>query len=107
MFPLPVNLPAPVLYAGMAIVALGAAYLQGRNDCAIKHAHRAAQEAAEWADKISASEAEAYERGLQAARRDAENARSVEEIVRNAGMELGAHDECISADTAERLRQLQ
>ena len=91
----------------VALLIFGWAYYRGRDDCGDKHRRKAAQEAAEWAEKIRVSEAEAYTRGLQAATREGQNEKIVETVGREAEKEPGAGDVCLSADTIERLRDLE
>lgn len=92
---------------GMLAIVLFLSYMWGRADCGRKHSRIAAQQAREWAEKVRVSEAAAYDRGLVAARLELENDKTTENIVRDAGMEAGAHDLCLSADIVERLRALQ
>jgi len=96
----------PILLTSLLVGGVGAVYLQGRADCASKHARKAAQEAQEWAVKLRVSEAEAYRRSLQAAEIDRDNEEKVDEIAETASRELGAGDICLSDDVVDRLRDL-
>lgn len=93
--------------AMFAILALLFAYKTGVSNTNDKWRRKAAQDAAEWSEKIRVSEAQAYERGLRAGQIERENEQRADEIARAAGQELGADDLCLSADIVERLRQLQ
>lgn len=87
--------------------ALLAAYLKGRDDAHDKMLVKAAQDAAEWASQVKASEAAAYRRGLQDARSEARNKEIVNDIGEHAAAEPDSDAECLSADTVDRLRQLR
>lgn len=82
-------------------------YFKGRSDCAVKHARKASQEAAEWAEKVQASSAAAYEKGREAAILEQKNREKVDEIGEFAAEEPGADDLCLSADVVDRLRELE
>ena len=99
---------SPKALIGLAVLAAFLiVYKKGREDCATKHARHAVKEAQQWAEKTTAASERAYDRGLQAAKSEVRNQKTVEEIARDAGMEAGADDLCLSADVVERLRQLQ
>lgn len=93
--------------AGAVLFALTFSYIKGRTDCAVKQAGKRAEAAEEWAASVAEDLDKAYQRGAEAARIDAENDDKVEEIADEAAKEIGADDECLSAATVERLRQLR
>ncbi len=101
---LKIPLVRKALLAGLLMIA---AYSKGGADCAVKHERKAAQKAQEWAEEVIGVSERAFDRGAQSAAVDQDNEEKVDDIVRNAGMELGAKDECWSANTVERLRALQ
>jgi len=78
------------------------AYHSGGRACAAKQAKLNQQ----WAARVTDAALAAYDRGVKDATRNAKNDRDVDQIVRDAGMEAGADDVCISADIAARLRDL-
>lgn len=93
--------------AGAVLAALGASYFKGRSDCAVKQAEKRAEAAEEWAASVADDLEAAYQRGAEAAKAAAENEDKVKEIADEAAKEPGADDECLSAATVERLRELR
>lgn len=94
------------LIAGCIVVFYFWAYSSGRSDCVARNARKAAQEAAAWAEKVQASSDAAYAKGLSAAKSEGKDRKSVEQITRDAGMEAGAGDTCVSSDLVDKLRAL-
>lgn len=101
-------LKSPIVrYLVVSIAVFAWAYTKGRSDCAVRQANKRAEAAEEWASGVASDLEAAYKRGAEAARMSQENADKVEEISREAEKEQNSGDECVSADTVERLRQLQ
>lgn len=92
--------------AGLLVV-LAMVRHSGYAACHAQYARKAAQEAAQWAAKVQATGEQAYERGLQAARKSAGNEQIVKDIANDAHKDPDAGRECVSADTVQRLRDLQ
>jgi len=94
--------------AGVAVsVALFLVYSWGRAGCAAEYARKAAKQNAVWSEKIRAAESRAYAKGLEAAKASADRQKAAEDIARDAGMELGADDVCLSEDIVDSIRALQ
>ena len=91
----------------LAALALTWSYDRGRKDCAARHARIAAEAQAKAAEAEAAAIEEAYQRGLQAARRAEARRQGVEDVRKNAETEARPDGVCVSADTVERLRQLR
>lgn len=93
-----------VLGAG---AVLGGVYLKGRQDCNERHLEKRAEAAERWADTIANVMGAATARALDAQERKLDNERIAKEIADAAAKELGANDECLSADVVDRLRELR
>jgi hypothetical protein len=96
---------------GAAIGALGLilflTFQWGFSSAKGQYARKAAQEAAEWAERVRGAEAQAYAKGLQAARVEIENRERLDEIARAAEGEAGSEDLCLSEDIVDRIRAIQ
>ena len=88
-------------------MAISFSYVKGRADCAVKQAGKRAEAAEAWAASVAGNLEKAYQRGAEAARADTANKDKVKEIANEASKEPGAGDECLSAATVERLRELR
>jgi hypothetical protein len=96
-----------IVGAGAVLLAISFSYTKGRTDCAVKQAVKRAEAAEQWAASVADGLEKAYQRGAESVRIDAENDNKVKEIANEAAKELGADDECLSAATVERLRELR
>lgn len=97
------KLRVPLALAGM----LTAAYCKGGADNDAKWRTATEKQAAEWALKVSEADKAAYKNGVLDAIMDERNKDIVDDIKDHAAKEPGASDECLSADTVERLRSIQ
>ena len=96
-----------VVGVASAVAAFSAGYFKGNGDARVKCAEKQAQAAEQWASDVAEDLEKAYQRGVESARIAHENESRVEEIANEAAKEEGADDMCLSANTVERLRQLQ
>lgn len=87
--------------------ALFLAFQWGRADMASTYHKKLAKAELEWADKVTAASRNAYDRGLEDAKKDFENEQSVDDLARAAEGEAWSGDTCIPGDLLERLRQFQ
>jgi len=102
------TIPAKVLgKIGLAAFVLFLMYNWGKSDCQATYERSASKANRERAESELLAMHDAYESGLMAARKEAENKDRVAEITRNAGMEAGADDVCLSEETLDRIRALQ
>lgn len=101
----------PLLRKALPFVAVLAAfvttYMLGAQSQKTKYARKEAELERVWASKVADADAAAYARGLQAAKLEEKNKEKVDEIGENAANEAHADDLCLSADTVDRLLQLQ
>lgn len=82
-------------------------YAKGASDTRAHYKRAAAKVEAEWKERVSEAENASYRQGVRDAHADARNQEIVNDIREHAAQEPGASDDCLSADTVERLRSLQ
>lgn len=82
-------------------------YSFGYRACKQEFQRKSAEAEAAWSERVAQSEAAAYKRGLEEAKAEAKRLSEVEKITRDAGMESGAEDLCITEDVLDRIRALQ
>lgn len=101
--------PLGKVAAGLGVISMVVflSFQWGKSAANSKHARESAKLTRQWAEKTRVAEAQAYERGLQAAQIEANNDKALDQVVREAESEVGADDLCLSENTLERIRQIQ